>query len=104
MAWDANVIRPVEDSVRQEMIDPDSTQFRNLRVLPGRGEDQRIVCGEVNSKNRLGGYVGFKHFVVVVGKGSNPDEVMISDSLLVPATYGLPERKLISSTCNVSAV
>ncbi len=56
------------------LIDPSSVQFRNLQVfldVPGsklrtRGSRTTplvdVVCGEVNSKNRLGGYVGYKYF------------------------------------------
>lgn len=58
----------------QTLIDPSSVQFRNLRVfldVPGsklRKSGSKttplvdVVCGEVNSKNRMGGYVGFRHF------------------------------------------
>lgn len=58
----------------QTLIDPSSVQFRNLQVfldVPGSklrtsgsksGPLVDVVCGEMNSKNRMGGYVGFKHF------------------------------------------
>lgn len=58
----------------QTLIDPSSMQFRNLQVfldVPGsklRTTGSKttplvdVVCGEMNSKNRMGGYVGFKHF------------------------------------------
>lgn len=58
----------------QTLIDPSSVQFRNLQVfldVPGsklRTSGSKttplvdVVCGEMNSKNRMGGYVGFKHF------------------------------------------
>jgi hypothetical protein len=41
------------------LFDPFSAKFRNLRA--GRGG---ALCGEVNAKNRMGAYVGFKDFVV----------------------------------------
>lgn len=56
------------------LIDPSSMQLRNLQVyldVPGskirtKGSKTTplvdVVCGEVNSKNRMGGYVGFKYF------------------------------------------
>lgn len=102
-AWDANITPPVESSVRQEMRDPGSAQFRNLRVLAGEREDQRLVCGEVNAKNGYGGYVGFKPFLVVVQRGANTGEVLLSEALMIPAQYGGPERRLISSKCNIDA-
>ncbi len=48
-----------QDMIRSQLIDPGSAQFRNVQ---GRGD--AAVCGEVNSKNRFGGYVGFRRFVV----------------------------------------
>ena len=45
-------------AVRAQLIDPDSAQFANEKTY-SRG----AVCGEVNSKNRFGGYVGFTRYV-----------------------------------------
>ena len=33
-----------------------------------RGEPADVVCGYVNAKNAMGGYVGFKPFVYVYGQ------------------------------------
>ena len=58
----------------QTLIDPSSVQFRSLQVfldVPGsklrtKGSKTTplvdVVCGEMNSKNRMGGYVGFRPF------------------------------------------
>ncbi|SFC32519.1 hypothetical protein SAMN05216344_11416 [Polaromonas sp. OV174] len=61
--------------ITERMIDPKSTEFRNVKAYIGVAarnfysvEDASgppvidVVCGEVNSKNRMGGYVGFKPF------------------------------------------
>lgn len=45
--------RVAKESVTAVLKDPDSAEFRN----------QRGFCGEVNSKNSFGGYVGFKRFI-----------------------------------------
>lgn len=45
----------VEQVVKQQLKDPDSAQFKNVKNK----------CGEVNAKNTYGGYTGFKRFVVV---------------------------------------
>lgn len=45
--------------VRARLVDPDSAKFKNVYYKEGVG-----ICGQVNSKNRMGGYVGFKSFVV----------------------------------------
>ena len=46
-------IKKIEDKVRELAFDPASTQFRN----------QQGNCGEVNGKNRYGGYTGFKKYI-----------------------------------------
>lgn len=45
--------RVAREFVGGVLKDPGSAEFRN----------QRGLCGEVNSKNSLGGYVGFKRFI-----------------------------------------
>lgn len=45
--------------ISNNLKDPPSTQFRNERLI-GEG----WVCGELNSKNSNGGYVGFKKYIV----------------------------------------
>jgi hypothetical protein len=45
--------------------DPASAQFRNERIVPSGA-----LCGEVNSKNSMGGYVGFKRYILA-GTESN---------------------------------
>ncbi len=45
--------RVAREFVTGILKDPESAEFRN----------QRGFCGEVNSKNSFGGYVGFKRFI-----------------------------------------
>lgn len=48
------------ETTRNQLKDPGSAQFRNVRVAqfgPGK-----VVCGEINGKNSYGGYVGFRSF------------------------------------------
>ncbi|WP_180043750.1 MULTISPECIES: hypothetical protein [unclassified Acinetobacter] len=47
-----------QEVVKNELIDPASAQFKN----------QKGFCGEVNSKNKMGGYVGFSRFIVLSPK------------------------------------
>ena len=46
------------DAVRNSLIDPDSAKFRNVVV-----RDRGVVCGEMNAKNKMGGYTGYTKFV-----------------------------------------
>lgn len=54
------------DAVRSKLTDPDSALFRNEIMLGGILSG--IVCGEVNAKNKMGGYVGYTEFFVVISK------------------------------------
>ena len=49
----------IYNKVRMALTDPESAQFRNFRTNASTG----VSCGEVNAKNKLGGYVGFKKFL-----------------------------------------
>lgn len=51
-AFKATLIAPFRD--------PDSAQFRNVRLLA----DAKGLCGEVNAKDTSGGYVGYMPFAV----------------------------------------
>ncbi len=51
--------------VREKMTDSESTTFRNVtsETIP-RYSGDITYCGELNSKNRAGGYVGWTPFIV----------------------------------------
>jgi len=61
--------------VSAQLIDPDSAKFRNVR------EHGAIVCGEVNGKNRMGAYVGFKPFVALPFMKSSAGVVIANDDI-----------------------
>ena len=51
--------------LRMSLIDSDSMKVRNITY----NDDRDVMCGEVNAKNRLGGYVGFNYFYVDISEG-----------------------------------
>lgn len=53
----------VKSEVKSLLIDPSSAEFRSITIF-----NNGNYCGEVNSKNRMGGYAGFKSFSKVDGK------------------------------------
>ena len=76
LAINLTACHPLEDrasaALKDRLTDPLSLQLREVR----RSETNNgAVCGEFNSKNRMGGYVGFKPFTV------GPDDrlVMVED-------------------------
>src|SRR5688500_5459616 len=54
----ASRVAQAKRAVAKLLIDPDSAQFRNVTTRNG------YVCGELNSKNRMGAFVGFTRFLV----------------------------------------
>jgi hypothetical protein len=58
---DAFTVHNGRKAVLARLTDPESAQFRQMRA----GDD--MMCGEVNARNRLGGYGGFEPFVVSYG-------------------------------------
>lgn len=78
---DQQKIEDVKAAVRDKLRDPESAQFSSVKLVAG------LVCGEVNSKNGFGGYVGKQHFwggnpeitfgedVVISTEDSNPCEL-----------------------------
>lgn len=47
-------------AVAEQLIDPSSAMFRKVRVVRENGG--AVVCGEINGKNHVGAYTGFRKF------------------------------------------
>jgi hypothetical protein len=47
-----------EQAIKDTLKDPDSARFRRI-VLK-----EKVICGQVNAKNAMGGYTGFAAFMV----------------------------------------
>lgn len=47
-------------NIAERLTDPESARYKSLVQVHRTG----AVCGRVNAKNRMGGYDGFKGFVV----------------------------------------
>jgi hypothetical protein len=53
--------QPYKEAVLKLVKDPASAQFRQLRIVYGRGGE--ALCGEINAKNDGDAYMGFTNFV-----------------------------------------
>lgn len=58
-------VAPGKRAVMELLVDPDSAQWRNVAAYQVGAF--ALVCGEVNFKNRMGGYVGYTNFVAHEG-------------------------------------
>jgi len=54
-------VKKAKGEATRSFLDPDSANFRNLLVTVDKSG--RTLCGEVNAKNRMGGYVGYRRFI-----------------------------------------
>jgi hypothetical protein len=61
IASETAVIKNAEISLLDKLKDPDSAKFYNVRILTN-SQGKKAVCGQVNSKNSYGGYVGKQDF------------------------------------------
>jgi ascorbate-specific PTS system EIIC-type component UlaA len=52
-----------QEAVRAKLKDPSSAQFRNMFFSYVESAKAPVSCGEVNSKNSFGGYIGFQRYV-----------------------------------------
>lgn len=57
--------------------DPESVQFKNIKFI----SENKGMCGEINYKNKMGGYEGFKVFAV-----SPNNVVLLEHTTLVDVT------------------
>lgn len=73
-----NSIATANKAIERELIDPGSVQYRNVKAYPGGR-----VCGELNSKNRMGGYVGFKNFIYSQADSIVNIDATVTDTLSI---------------------
>lgn len=60
-----------------DISDPESTQVSDVKIIDTHGNN--LVCGRFNTKNRFGGYVGWKYFVLDLNKGPSDNFQMADD-------------------------
>ena len=63
-------------SVLSRLSEPDSARFSNVKVVQ-QPSGTKAVCGEVNSKNKMGGYAGYVRFI----SAGTPELTWMSDEL-----------------------
>lgn len=76
-------VNSIKDAATYNLIDPTTPLFRNIRGKYAKREDGTesiIFCGEVNAKNRMGGYTGFSPFYGNIPKGQSSAKVEFMDN------------------------
>jgi hypothetical protein len=60
--WRGYLVHTLRAPVLAQLNDPDSAQFRNLKYVGNWTVKGGLLCGQVNAKNAMGGYVGYSWF------------------------------------------
>ena len=88
--WRYYLVHQHREAVLIQLKDPDSAKFKNERIEFGWTLKDSILCGEVNSKNGVGGYVGYKEFSAS------------GDTMIVEIASDESQRKLVEDYCGTS--
>jgi len=88
-----NEFADAEKNISQQMKDPLSTEFQNLRIIKSN-EGKVFVCGEVNAKNSYGGYEGFRQFAYSEGRSAIAGSFDTPDDLDFYSTSGCGGEQL----------
>lgn len=90
-----------QKAVARDFNDPASAQWRDMYVSHN-GTESPVLCGEVNAKNRMGAYAGFRPFFYMAERsarlpsvaGSNNDETftMIRSTYCNAKVQALPDQ------------
>lgn len=84
------------DEVTKDLADPESARFRNVRAFQMKPGAAIIFCGEINAKNQLGGYTGYRPFValngtsVIAGADSMPAIAAMENAMVLNACTAKP--------------
>jgi hypothetical protein len=78
-AIEGELMRMAIAAIQSDLVDPASLQLRNLRE-----REPDVLCGEYNSKNRMGGYGGFSEFLYIKGSA----KAGLTDPLFTMPTTG----------------
>jgi hypothetical protein len=71
--------KAMRDGIAYHLVDPESARFRNLRSAKHIKTGTLLVCGEVNAKNRFGGYIGYTPFMASLENGQTTWGYLIAD-------------------------
>jgi len=92
----------IADSVRKDLIDPESARFKWLPLIGDKTGPGNIrfatYCGLINSKNRLGGYTGDAPFNVLLLWDSS-GVVSVTVSLIGSADWSSAKSRAILENC-----
>ena len=91
--FNPNPIDKIKNAVRESLNDPDSAKFSKITFNSETG----YGCGLVNARNKLGGYVGKKRFVVSIDDGDvsfDPEKEVPNAPAEQPLSLTMPSTSI----------
>ena len=74
--WRFYLVNELKKPVLAKLSDPDSAQFQNLTYIGNWTVAGGVLCGQVNAKNKMGGYVGYQWFDAYSGGAMVEDDLV----------------------------
>lgn len=82
-----NFVAKAKKNVTEDLLDPDAAKFRNLEIRETTGANGKkfiALCGEINTKNAMGAYTGFKKF-----NADNESAVIVGSNISLAAIHSI---------------
>ena len=76
----ASEVKRAQQLVSERMRDPEATRFKPEYQAYRTNVGDIIVCGTLNGKNAMGGYVGYKPYYVRIRNGSIQAFAIVSEN------------------------
>lgn len=86
-------VEKAKKNVTEDLLDPDAAKFRNLEIREtssSSGKKFITLCGEINTKNAMGAYTGFKKF-----SADNDSSIIVGST----SSYAAIQSILYSKAC-----
>lgn len=91
--WRWHLISELREPVLSSLSDPDSAKFRNETLISPWRANNSVLCGEINAKNRMGGYSGYRSFATGIdGDQNRGAEVIDHDDIAKAVCAAVIER------------
>jgi hypothetical protein len=65
----ANLEKVARNTLSRHLFDSDTAKFQGLRYGQKGERGEQPICGQVNAKNQLGAYAGFRRFIASPSDG-----------------------------------
>lgn len=67
---EANLDKQARSALQRALYDGDSAKFMGLQSIEAKPPHKgKLICGDVNAKNKMGAYIGFQNFYAYPGEG-----------------------------------